>query len=73
MYAVVVYYNPNKNSYYYRKYYHSSFDRRCEVGYKNSYGHEVILVIDLTSNEKISLKKRVIDRLIRFLRNIDKG
>ena len=67
MYIIVIWYNPNNNSYYYRKYYYSySF----EIGYKNSYGHEVILIIDIMANEKISLKKRLIDRLIAYLRSI---
>lgn len=66
MYQVVVWHNKNKDSYYYRKYY--SY-RSFEVGDTNSYGHEVILVIDLTSNEKISFKRRVLTRLIGFLQN----
>lgn len=68
MYHIAVYYNQNKDSYYYRKYY-MLYDR-YDVGYKNNYGHEIVLIIDLTSNEKISLRKRIIDRLIHFLREI---
>lgn len=68
MYHVVVWYNPNNNSYYYRKAIY--LYERYQIGYKNGYGHEIVLIIDLTSNEKISLRKRVIDRLIRFLKII---
>lgn len=68
MYTIIVWYNPNKDSYYYRKHTFAYF--RHEIGDKNSYGHEVVLIIDLTSNEKISLKRRFIDRLIRFLNKI---
>lgn len=68
MYHVIVWYNPNKDSYYYRKYLYVR--ELYNIGYKNNYGHEIVLIIDLTSNEKISLKRRVINRLIRFLSNI---
>ena len=62
---VVVWYNPNKDSYYYRKY--STFSQVYDVGYTNQYGHEVILVIDLLYREKIPLKKRILNSLISFL------
>lgn len=65
MYHIVVWYNPNKDSYYYRKYIY--YTDRYEIGFKNSYGHEVILIIDLTSHEKIDKKRVFIKRLIRFL------
>lgn len=68
MYIVAVYYNPCKNSYYYRKYY--NWQSRYDVGFKNGYGHEIILIVDLTSNEKISFRKKFIDRLIWFLKSV---
>jgi len=68
IYNIVVWYNPNNNSYYYRK--HFNIYNRYDIGYKNGYGHEIVLIIDLCSNEKISLKRRIIDNMIRFLKNI---
>ena len=68
MYHIIVWYNPNKDSYYYRKAYYLSNER--EIGFKNNYGHEIVLIIDLCNNEKISLKRRIIDRLIMFLKSI---
>lgn len=71
MYEVVVWYNPNKDSYYYRKY---SYIHYChEIGFKNGYGHEIVLIIDLTGHEKISRKKVIINSLIRFLKKIERG
>lgn len=69
MYQIVIWYNPNKDNYYYRKYVclNSYFD----VGYKNNYGHEIVLIIDLTGHEKIDRKKILINRLIRFLKKIE--
>ena len=68
MYIVVIWYNPNNNSFYYRKY--SFLTNRYEIGFKNNYGHEVVLIIDLTSHERISLKRRIVDKLIYHLKNI---
>lgn len=68
MYHIIVWYNPNKDSYYYRKTYYSYHER--EIGFKNNYGHEIVLIIDLCGNEKISRRKMFIDRLIRFLKDI---
>ncbi len=68
MYEIVVWFNPNNGTFYYRKYF--AYLNKHEVGFKNSYGHEIILVIDLTSNEKVSLKRRIIDNIIYHLKNI---
>ena len=66
MYQIVIWYNPNRKTYYYRKYIYRSF----EIGDKNSYDHEVILIIDLMMfYEKVSFKKRVITKIISFLQN----
>lgn len=68
MYHIIIWYNPNNNSYYYRKKVYL-YDR-YEIGYKNNYGHEIVLIIDLCCNEKVSLRKKFIDRMIRFLKDI---
>lgn len=65
MYQIVVWYNPNKDSYYYRKHIHLPYNH--EIGFKNGYGHEIVLIIDLTGHEKIDRKKVFIKRIIRFL------
>ena len=65
---IVVYYNPNKKEYYYKV---VSIDTHY-VGYKNSYGHEVIMIInvlDIWYPPKVSLKERVLKRIISFLQN----
>ena len=69
---IVVWYNPHKKTYYYR--FVSGFYAKYEVGYKNQYDHEVILVIDLNQKYylKDSLLKRVLTKLISFLQNINK-
>lgn len=68
MYQILVWYNPNKDSYYYRKYVIVPFE--YEIGYKNGYGHEIVLIIDLTGHEKIDRKKVFIKRIIRFLNKL---
>lgn len=65
MYQVVVWYNPNRDSYYYRKYVY--LREYYVIGYKNQYNHEIVLIIDLTGHEKIDRKKVFIKRIIRFL------
>lgn len=65
MYAIVVWHNCNKDCYYYRKYLILPY---CyDIGYKNNYGHEIVLIIDLTGYEKVDRKKVFIKRIIRFL------
>ena len=64
---IIVWYNPNKEVYYYRVV-------KCNyveytVGFKNSYNHEIVLVIDdfFVQHNHYSLKKRLIKKIIRFL------
>lgn len=65
---LIVWFNPNNKTYYYKivkTYYVDYF-----VGYKNSYNHEVVLVIDnlyFEQKRTNSLKKRLIKKIIRFL------
>lgn len=67
---IVVWFNPNKKSYYY-KIVHDYFNR-YEVGYENQYSHKIILVIDIYKDlvHKTPLKTKVIKRLIRFLQKL---
>lgn len=65
---LIVWYNPNKKIYYYKiikTHYIDYF-----IGYKNSYNHEVVLIIDdlyFQQKRTNSLKKRLIKKIIRFL------
>ena len=65
---IVVWKKPN-NSYYYRKY--KRILNPFEIGYKNSYNHEVVLIInDLEeSNYKIrrSFKSKLKNKIINFI------
>lgn len=66
---IVVYYNPNKKEYYYKVVGYAS---KYEVGYKNSYDHEVILIINVYEiwyPPKVSIRKKVLRKLISFLQN----
>ncbi|MBQ7136776.1 MAG: hypothetical protein IJO43_02210 [Bacilli bacterium] len=66
---IVVYYNPNKKEYYYKVVKYVDY----EIGHKNSYGHEVLLIInvmDIWYPPKVSVKERVLKRTISFLQNI---
>ena len=71
--SIVVWFNPNKNVYYY-KLVCNLFDHYF-IGFKNQYGHIVILVIDLYKDNilyKESISKKVLKKLISFLQNIYK-
>lgn len=68
---IVIWYNPNKNTYYF-KYVNNIFDLYY-VGKKNQYNHIVILVINLYKENiicKQSILKRVLNKIICFLQNI---
>lgn len=69
---IVVWYNPNKQIYYYR-YIHDIFNRYFE-GYVNQYSHKVIMTIDLYKEiiYRPKLKNKVLSRLIRFLQRLNK-
>ena len=70
--SLVIWRNPKTNKYYYR--YISNIVPRYEVGDRNSYGHVVILVIDVYKEllYKKPLKKKVLSLFIGFLQNIYK-
>lgn len=66
---IVIYYNPNKKDYYYKVVGSSS---KYYVGYKNSYGHEVLFIInvyDIWYPPKRKLRKKVLTKIISFLQN----
>ena len=69
---LVVYHNVNKNTYYYKIISCYKFDH--VVGYTNSYGHVIVLVIDKIGFRiyKDSFRKRVLNKLICFLQNISR-
>lgn len=67
---IVVWLNKNKNEYYFKKI--KGYYCKYDVGYVNSYNHEVILVIDISDViYKKPVKKRLIRRIIRLLENLD--
>ena len=67
-----------KGNEYYYKYKSKVYFYTHPLGYKNQYGHEIVLIIPVDKNlirNKISLSrliKRINKKLIRFLNNIDK-
>lgn len=64
---IVVYYNAKTNSHYYR-YVYDFFDK-FSPGYKNQYGHVVVLTIDLFNLiHKVPLRKKLIRKLISLLK-----
>jgi len=70
---IIVWRKPD-NSYYFRTI--TTIWNEREVGDKNQYGHEVILIIDIDylsySAPYSPLRKRVLMSLISFLQNINK-
>lgn len=69
---IVVWHNPKKDMLFY-KLVNCSY-RDYKVGDLNSYGHKVVLVIDkvYVIRKKMSLRKKVLSRFIRFLQKINK-
>ena len=75
---LVVWFNPNKNEYYYRVVRGIFYERYdYVVGAVNNYGHIIVLVIDfndlstyLVNYSRDSIKTRTIRRLISFLKKI---
>lgn len=68
----IIWFNRKKDYYYYRIV--KGCYKRYYVGYKNQYGHEIVLIIRLKYDvyvKKTSIKKRVLMRLISFLQNIN--
>lgn len=70
--TIVVWYNTNNDTYYYRCV--CNIIPKYEVGFVNSYKHVVVLTIDLYKDiiYKTPLKTRVIRRLIAFLHKLEK-
>lgn len=72
---LVVWYNPNKKSYYYRRVRGIFYERYdYVVGAKNAYDHIIVLIIpindlELTPTYK-SIKKSIINKAISFLKKI---
>lgn len=65
---IVVFHNLTKDTYYFKKL--KGYFNQYYVGYINQYNHEVVLIIDVSeflNCGRKSLKKRFIDRFIRFL------
>lgn len=71
MYIVIVWHNLNKDTYYhkiikglYKNYY---------IGYINQYNHKIIDIIPnvYLKNHKVSLRKKVLKKLISFLQKIN--
>lgn len=67
----------NKDNYYY-KYKGRAYYYTHPLGFKNQYGHEIILIIPVTENlvrNKLSLSRLIIKfnkKLIRFLEKINR-
>ena len=69
---IVVWYNKNKEDYYYKKV--KGTYAKYEKGYINQYNHEVILVIDIRElyvKKRTNIKSKVVNRLIRVLKKIE--
>lgn len=63
---LVIWFNPNKNIYYYRLI--RGFYNNYAVGNKNQYDHVIVLVIELEyAKHRTPFRKRLIRRLISFL------
>lgn len=68
---IIVWLKPNSHTYYYKIV--RGFYADYYVGYKNSYNHEVILIIDVYRDlvHKEKLLKKVLKKLISFLQKIN--
>ena len=67
---LVIWFNPNRNIYYYRLI--RGFYNNYVVGNKNQYDHVIVLVIDLEyEKQRTSIRKRLIRRFISFLEKIE--
>lgn len=68
--SIIVWYNPNKDVYYYKV--SSGTYAKYFVGFRNQYNHEIVLIIDSVfyrKPQKLSMKKRVLRKAISFLQN----
>lgn len=73
---IVIWYNGKTNTYFYKKYHGSLRHTNYLPGFQNSYGHEVVLAIDISElveklKPKVQFKKWIIRRLNRLIRFID--
>lgn len=68
---LIIWFNPKKLSYYYK--YVTGFYQDYFVGYKNQYGHSIIMIFELIQTyHKTPLKKRLLRRFISFLESIER-
>lgn len=69
---LIIWYNPNKNIYYW-KYVYNLFNKYY-VGYTNQYNHKILLIIDIYKDiyYKVPFRKKVIRKLISFLHRLEK-
>lgn len=66
---IVVWHNQKKDTYYYKIV--SGYYRDYRVGESNQYNHIIVLVDDFYKpSYRVSIKKRLIRRLIRFLEKL---
>lgn len=72
MYIIVVWHNLNKDTYYHKII--KGVYGNHYVGYVNQYNHEIIDIIPNVYFEKskVSIKRKVLRKVIFFLQNIDK-
>lgn len=70
--TITIWFNSNTNEYYY-KLLTSCFEHK--LGFKNSYGHELILVIDIykdiVKQKKMPFYLKILKRFISFLEKLD--
>lgn len=68
---ILIYHNLNNNSYYYRTV--RTTCKEYEIGQKNQYNHQIILIIPgiYLYKYKISLLKRLLTRIIIFLQQLN--
>lgn len=68
---IVVWFNPNKNEYYYKIV--KGYYRKYNINDKNRYGHVIILTIPLYKLfYKVPIRRKVITKVISFLQYIEK-
>lgn len=75
---IVIWHNPNRNTYYY-KIIKGSY-KTYDVGFVNQYNHEVIMVINITdicsscywNKRRFLFFHKVLRKFISFLQKIDK-
>lgn len=70
--SICIWYNPNTKEYYYKLLTSLYFEKS---GFKNSYGHELILVIDvyrdILRNRKMPFYLKILKKFISLLQKLD--